>query len=132
MVDLILDATDQLVLILDLVAHIDGHIPQIANHAAHLHQILVHLVLAGIVGDAVDEALVGRSVVADDATRAVRIQLAVFALLPRLVVVLALLELVRFVPRQHAQAATLLQAFQVLLGLFHLLVDPVGAFFYPV
>lgn len=118
-----------MVLILDLGAHVDGHVPQVADHAAHLAEILVHLVLARIVRDAIDEALRGHALITDDSSRSVRVQLAVLARLPRLVVVLALLELVRLVPRQHAQPAALLQALQILLRLFHLLIDSVRALF---
>ena len=127
-----LHAADQLILCLDLVAHVDGHVPQIADHAAHLDQVLVHLVLARVISYAVNEALALRARVADDAARAVGVQLAVLVLLPGLVILLALLEALGFLPGQHAQAAALLQALQILLGLLHLLVDLVRAVLDPV
>lgn len=45
------DPVDLPILILQLRAHVQGHIPQIANHCVNLAHVLLHLVLAGIVRD---------------------------------------------------------------------------------
>jgi hypothetical protein len=48
---LLVDAVDLLVLGGDLVAHVDGHVAQVADHAAHLVHVVLHLVLARVVRD---------------------------------------------------------------------------------
>lgn len=48
------DAVDVLALLVDLVAHVLRHGLQVADEAAHGVQVLLHLVLAGVVGDPVD------------------------------------------------------------------------------
>lgn len=43
------DPVDLAVLGVDLVAHVQGHVTQVADDAAHLLQVLVHLVFPGVV-----------------------------------------------------------------------------------
>lgn len=43
------DPVDLAVLGVDLVAHVQGHVTQVANDAAHLLQVLVHLIFPGVV-----------------------------------------------------------------------------------
>lgn len=43
------DPIDLAVLGVDLLAHIQGHVTQIANDPAHLLQVLIHLILPGII-----------------------------------------------------------------------------------
>lgn len=49
-----IDTVDLPVLVLQLGAHVDGHVAQVAYHGVHLADILLHLVLAGVVRDAAD------------------------------------------------------------------------------
>lgn len=42
------DPIDLAVLGVDLLAHVQGHVTQIANDPAHLLQVLIHLILPGI------------------------------------------------------------------------------------
>lgn len=44
------DAVDLPVLFVDLVAHVHGHGLQVADDVAHGAQVLLHLILAGVVG----------------------------------------------------------------------------------
>lgn len=43
------DPVDLAVLGVDLVAHVQGHVAQVADDAAHLLQVLVHLIFPGVV-----------------------------------------------------------------------------------
>ena len=43
------DAVHLLVLGRDLTLHVDSHVAQITHNAAHLRQVLVHLVLTGVI-----------------------------------------------------------------------------------
>lgn len=43
------DPVDLAVLGVDLVAHVQGHVAQVTDDAAHLLQVLVHLIFSGIV-----------------------------------------------------------------------------------
>jgi hypothetical protein len=86
------DAFDLLILVADLGAHVNGHISQIANHAAHLHQVLVHLVFARVIRDTVDEALRGSLSLGEDAARRVRVHFAIIVTFPRFVVRIAFLK----------------------------------------
>lgn len=45
------DVVNLSVLLVDLIAHVHGHSFQVANDAAHRVQILLHLILACIVGN---------------------------------------------------------------------------------
>lgn len=45
------DAVDLSVLLVDLAAHVHGHRLQVAEDAAHRLQVLLHLVLAGVIGN---------------------------------------------------------------------------------
>lgn len=47
---LLSDAVDLFVLLVDLVAHVDSHVFQVANDAADCVQILLHLILPCVVG----------------------------------------------------------------------------------
>lgn len=47
---LALDAVDLVVLRVDLVAHVQGHALQVPHDAPDVSQVLLHLVLAGVVG----------------------------------------------------------------------------------
>lgn len=48
-VHLLHDPVDLAVLGVDLVAHVEGHVAQVADDASHLLQVLVHLIFPGIV-----------------------------------------------------------------------------------
>ena len=48
---LAVDAVDLPVLVLQLRAHVDGHVAQVADHGVHLAHVLFHLVFPGVVGD---------------------------------------------------------------------------------
>lgn len=43
------DPVDLAVLGVDLVAHVQGHVAQVTDDAAHLLQVLVHLIFPGVV-----------------------------------------------------------------------------------
>lgn len=43
------DPIDLAVLGVDLLAHVQGHVTQIANDPAHLLQVLIHLILPGVI-----------------------------------------------------------------------------------
>lgn len=49
MPDLAIDPVDLAILILELAAHVDGHVPEIADHRVDLAHVLLHLVLARVV-----------------------------------------------------------------------------------
>lgn len=53
---LAIDPVDLPVLVLELAAHVDRHVPQIADHRVHLAHIFLHLRLAGVVRDLGDVA----------------------------------------------------------------------------
>lgn len=44
------DVVDLPVLLVDLVAHVHGHGPQVADDVAHGAQVLLHLILTRVVG----------------------------------------------------------------------------------
>ncbi len=46
---LFIDTIDELILVFNLIAHVNRHISQVTHHAIHLHYILVHFVFACIV-----------------------------------------------------------------------------------
>jgi len=48
---LAIDPVDLPVLVLELAAHIDRHVPQVADHRVHLAHVLLHLLLARVVCD---------------------------------------------------------------------------------
>ncbi len=48
---LLVDSVDLSVLLLDLAAHVDGHVSQVGDHAGHLRHVLFHLVLARVLCD---------------------------------------------------------------------------------
>lgn len=45
---LVHDPVDLAVLGVDLVAHVQGHVAQVTDDAAHLLQVLVHLIFPGV------------------------------------------------------------------------------------
>lgn len=47
--DLVVNAVDLSVLGLDLTAHVNGHVPQITQHAADLRQVFLHFILSSII-----------------------------------------------------------------------------------
>ena len=49
--DLAADALYLLVLIRNLVAHVDGHVAQVADHPRHLTNVVLHLILTRVVRD---------------------------------------------------------------------------------
>lgn len=53
---LAIDPVDLPVLVLELAAHINRHIPQIADHRVHLAHVLLHLPLARVIRDLGDVA----------------------------------------------------------------------------
>lgn len=61
---LAIDPVDLPVLILQFAAHVDRHVPQIADHRVHLAHIILHLVLAGVVCDLGDVTTLGAESVA--------------------------------------------------------------------
>lgn len=56
MPDLAIDPVDLAILILELAAHVDGHVPEIADHRVDLAHVLLHLVFARVVRDLADVA----------------------------------------------------------------------------
>ena len=46
---LLVNPVDLSVLSLDLVAHVDGHVAQVADHVRHFAHVALHLVLASVV-----------------------------------------------------------------------------------
>lgn len=61
---LAIDPVDLPVLILELAAHVDRHVPQVADHRVHLAHVLLHLPLARVVRDLGDVAALGPDAVA--------------------------------------------------------------------
>lgn len=61
---LAIDPIDLPVLILELAAHVDRHVPQVADHRVHLAHVLLHLPLARVVRDLGDVAALGPDAVA--------------------------------------------------------------------
>lgn len=51
-----IDPVDLPVLVLELAAHVDRHVPQVADHRVHLAHVLLHLSLARVVRDLGDVA----------------------------------------------------------------------------
>lgn len=47
--DLVGDAVDGFVLLVNLIAHVDGHVLQISDDAAHCVQVLLHLIFPSII-----------------------------------------------------------------------------------
>lgn len=43
------DPIDLAILGVDLLAHVQGHVTQIANDTSHLLQVLIHLILPGVI-----------------------------------------------------------------------------------
>lgn len=56
MPDLAIDPVDLAILILELAAHVDGHVPEIADHRVDLAHVILHLVFARVVRDLADVA----------------------------------------------------------------------------
>ena len=48
--DLLVDPIDGTILRADFIAHIDGHVTQVADHSVDFGQIVLHLVLPVVVG----------------------------------------------------------------------------------
>lgn len=53
---LAVDPVDLPILILELAAHVDRHVPQIADHRVHLAHVLLHFSLARVIRDLGDVA----------------------------------------------------------------------------
>lgn len=87
---LAIDPVDLPVLILELAAHVDRHVPQIADHRVHLAHVLLHLRLARVVRDLGDVAALRPESVAvvHYPLRLVVHDLAVVIALPRALVLL--------------------------------------------
>lgn len=47
--DLAIDPVDLAILILELAAHVDGHVPQVADHRVDLSHVVLHLVFSRVV-----------------------------------------------------------------------------------
>lgn len=82
---LAVDPVDLPVLILELAAHVDRHVPQIADHRVHLAHVLLHLPLARVVRNLGDVAGLRSETVAviHHPLRLVVHDLAVVVALPR-------------------------------------------------
>jgi len=87
---LAIDPVDLPILILELAAHVNRHVPQIANHRVHLAHILLHLILARVVRDLGDVAALRPETVAvvHHPLRLIVHNLAVVVALPRALVLL--------------------------------------------
>lgn len=87
---LAIDPVDLPILILELAAHVDRHVPQIADHRVHLAHVLLHLRLARVVRDSGDVAALRPETIAivHHPLRLVVHDLAVVVALPRAFVLL--------------------------------------------
>lgn len=87
---LAVDPVDLPILILELAAHVDRHIPQVADHRVHLAHVILHLPLARIVCDLGDVTGLRPETVAvvHHPLRLVVHDLAVVVALPRALVLL--------------------------------------------
>lgn len=87
---LAVDPVDLPVLILKLAAHVDRHVPQIADHRVHLAHVLLHLPLARVVCDLGDVAALWPETVAvvHHPLRLVVHDLTVVVALPRALILL--------------------------------------------
>lgn len=87
---LAVDPVDLPVLILQLAAHVDRHVPQVADHRVHLAHVLLHLRLARVVRDLGDVAALRTETVAvvHHPLRLIVHDLAVVVALPRALVLL--------------------------------------------
>ncbi|CAD0203873.1 unnamed protein product [Chrysodeixis includens] len=123
---LAVDAVDLAVLVLQLGAHVERHVAQVTDHRVHLAHVLFHLVFTGVVCYPSYVAGLWSYAVAliHHPLRLVVDHLAVVVALPRTVV---FLERCSLVAGQDTDAATLLHARQILLGLAHVRVDLVHA-----
>lgn len=116
MPDLAIDPVDLAILILELAAHVDGHVPEIADHRVDLAHVLLHLVLARVVRYLADVAALGPEAVAlvHHPLGLVVHHLAVVVALPR---ALVLLE-VRAPKQRHITPGTAIRQFRLSLGFF--------------
>lgn len=87
---LAIDPVDLAILILELTAHVDGHVPQVTDHRVHLAHVLLHLGLARVVCDLGDVAALRAEpvTVVHHPLRLVVHNLAVVVALPRTLVLL--------------------------------------------
>lgn len=87
---LAIDPVDLPILVLELAAHVDRHVPQVADHRVHLAHVLLHLGLARVVCDLGDVAALWPDPVAvvHHPLRLVVHDLAVVVALPRAFVLL--------------------------------------------
>lgn len=87
---LAIDPVDLPILILELAAHVDRHVPQIADHRVHLAHVLLHLALARVVCDPGDVTALRPETVAiiHHPLRLVVHDLAIVVALPRALILL--------------------------------------------
>lgn len=87
---LAIDPVDLAVLVLQLAAHVDRHVPEVADHRVHLAHVLLHLGLARVVRDLRDVATLRTEAVAivHHSLRLVVHDLAVVVALPRAFILL--------------------------------------------
>lgn len=87
---LAIDPVDLPVLVLELAAHVERHIPQIADHRVHLAHVLLHFPLARVIRDLGDVAALRPETVTiiHHPLRLIVYDLAVVVALPRALVLL--------------------------------------------
>lgn len=119
---LAIDPVDLPILILQLAAHVDRHVSQIADHRVHLAHVLLHLRFTSVVRDLGDVATLRAEPVAivHHPLGLVVDNLTVIVPLPR---ALVLLEAGAFVAWKNAETAALFHSSEIFLGLAHVGVD---------
>lgn len=55
-ISLLHDPVDLAILCIDLIAHIQGHVTEVPDDAAHLLQVFIHFIFSGIICYPADEA----------------------------------------------------------------------------
>lgn len=113
MPDLAIDPVDLAILILELAAHVDGHVPEIADHRVDLAHVLLHLVFARVIRYLADVAALGPEAVAlvHHPLGLVVHDLAVVVALPR-----ALVLLEARAPKQRHRPGTAMRQFLLSLS----------------
>lgn len=123
---LAIDPVDLPILILELAAHVDRHVSQIADHRVHLAHVVLHLPFARVVRNLGDVATLRPDAVAvvHHPLGLIVDDLAIVVALPR---ALVLLKAGAFVTGKNTKATALFHSSEILLGLFHVGVNLVHA-----